>query len=260
MSGLTLQASAGWVSPHGIPGLDPVQVGGHIHELTAGTFAAAAALTAVRAAIRGGEPVDVDLSVQECLIGTLAYPMLVIEDMLGAGLPAPTARHFPLPGIQRCRDGWVGINALTGQHFQDACVMLEVEEFADRQPELAAGGPLLEEFFAKVRPWLLERDAQDIVELSQAFRVPAAPVGDGPMMLDYSQFRSRDFFLRAPLGGDHAGDAGSDDAGRAVPVGRDAVGAPRAGAGRRRDRSAGSRRAARCSATRSRPMSCRSPG
>ena len=84
--------------------------------------------------------------------------------------------------------------------------MLEVEEFAERQPELAAGGPLLEEFFAKVRPWLLERDAQDIVELSQAFRVPAAPVGDGPMMLDYSQFRSRDFFLRAPLGGDQDGD------------------------------------------------------
>ncbi len=202
MSGLTLQATGGWVSPHGVPGLEPVQVGGHLHELTAGTFAAAAALTAVRAAIRGGEPVDVDLSVQECLIGTLAYPMLVIEDMLGAGLPPPTARHFPLPGIQRCRDGWVGINALTGQHFQDACVMLEVEEYAERQPELAVGGPLLEEFFAKVRPWLAARDAQDIVELSQAFRVPAAPVGDGPMMLDYAQFRSRGFFLREHLHAD----------------------------------------------------------
>jgi crotonobetainyl-CoA:carnitine CoA-transferase CaiB-like acyl-CoA transferase len=195
MSGLTLQATAGWVSSHGLVGQDPVQVGGHIHELTAGAFAAASALTAVRASVRRGEPVDVDLSVQECLVGTLAYPNLVMQDMLVAGLPPPQARHFPLPGIQRCRDGWVGINALTGQHFLDACTMLGVEEFGERQQELAAGGPLLEEFFARVQPWLLERDAQDIVELSQAFRVPAAPVGDGPMMLDYAQFRERPFFL-----------------------------------------------------------------
>lgn len=195
MSGLTLQATGGWVSPHGLVGQDPVQVGGHIHELTAGAFAAASALTAVRASVRRGESVDVDLSVQECLVGTLAYPNLVMEDMLGAGLPPPQARHFPLPGIQRCRDGWVGINALTGQHFLDACTMLGVEEFGERQQELAGGGPLLEEFFARVQPWLDERDAQDIVELSQAFRVPAAPVGDGPMMLDYAQFRDRPFFV-----------------------------------------------------------------
>ena len=73
--------------------------------------------------------------------------------------------YFPLPGIVRCRDGWVGINALTGQHFVDACVMLGVEEFGPRQQEIAAGGPLLDEFFARVQPWLDERDAQDIVEL-----------------------------------------------------------------------------------------------
>jgi len=195
MSRLTLQATAGWVSAHGLVGQDPVQVGGHIHELTAGAFAAAAALTAVRASVRRGEPVDVDLSVQECLVGTLAYPNLVMQDMLGAGLAPPQARHFPLPGIQRCRDGWVGINALTGQHFLDACTMLGVEEFGERQQELAAGGPLLDEFFARIQPWLDERDAQDIVELSQAFRVPAAPVGDGPMMLEYAQFRDRPFFV-----------------------------------------------------------------
>jgi crotonobetainyl-CoA:carnitine CoA-transferase CaiB-like acyl-CoA transferase len=207
MSGLTLQATGGWVSAHGLVGQAPVQVGGHIHELTAGAFAAAAALTAVRAANRRGEPVDADLSVQECLVGTLAYPNLVMEDMLGAGLPLPQGRHFPLPGIQRCRDGWVGINALTGQHFLDACTMLGVEEFGDRQQELAAGGPLLDEFFARVQPWLDERDAQDIVELSQAFRVPAAPVGDGPMMLDYAQFRERPFFVEEslPAGGEGEG-------------------------------------------------------
>ena len=194
-SGLTLQALGGWVSPHGMPSSDPVQVGGRIHEFTTGTFAATAALTALRAARQTGEQAVVDLSMMECLVGTLAYPMIVVKDMLAAGMPPPTARWFPLPGIVRCRDGWVGVNALTGQHFVDACAMLGVEEYATRQPELSTGGPLLDEFFARIQPWFDERDAQDVVELSQAFRVPAAPVGDGRMMIDYAQFRQRAFLI-----------------------------------------------------------------
>jgi crotonobetainyl-CoA:carnitine CoA-transferase CaiB-like acyl-CoA transferase len=194
-SGLTLQALGGWVSPHGLPSSAPVQVGGRIHEFTAGTFAATAALTAVRSARQTGERAVVDLSVMECLVGTLAYPMIVVKDMLEAGMPPPTARWFPLPGIVRCRDGWVGVNALTGQHFVDACAMLGVDEYAKRQPEISNGGALLDEFFARIQPWFDERDAQDVVELSQAFRVPAAPVGDGRMMIDYEQFRQRPFLI-----------------------------------------------------------------
>src|SRR6202023_2066049 len=83
-SGLVLQALGGWVSSHGVPGQEPVQVGARLHEFAAGTFAAAAALTAVRAARTGGaaRPVVVDLSVIECLVGTLPYPNLVMEDMV----------------------------------------------------------------------------------------------------------------------------------------------------------------------------------
>jgi crotonobetainyl-CoA:carnitine CoA-transferase CaiB-like acyl-CoA transferase len=194
-SGFVVQALGGWVSTHGVPGMSPVQVGARIHEYTAGAYAAAAALTAARAARGRREPVVADLSTMECLVGTLAYPNLVMEDMLGAGLPPPQARHFPLPGIVRCRDGWVGINALTGQHFVDACAMVGLDEFAPRQAELVGGGPLLDEFYARLEPWLLERDAADIVEISQAFRVPAAPVGDGRMMLEYAQFQARPFFV-----------------------------------------------------------------
>ena len=154
-----------------------------------GTFAAAAALTAWRAARAGAPDVVVDLSVMECLVGTLAYPNLVLEDTLSAGMPPPTARWFPLPGIRRCRDGWVGINALTGQHFLDACVMLGVEELGPRPAGDRGRRPALDEFFARVQPWLDARDAQDVVELSQAFRVPAAPVGDGRMMLELRAVR-----------------------------------------------------------------------
>jgi crotonobetainyl-CoA:carnitine CoA-transferase CaiB-like acyl-CoA transferase len=194
-SGIVVQAHGGWVSSHGVPNQPPVQVGGRIHEFAAGTFAAAAGLSAWRAARAGARDVTVDLSVMECLVGTLPYPNLVLEDTLAAGMPPPQARWFPLPGIRPCRDGWVGINALTGQHFADACVMLGIEEYGARQQEIAAGGAPLDDFFSRVQPWLDARDAEEIVELSQAFRVPAAPVGDGPMMLEYAQFAARPFFV-----------------------------------------------------------------
>ncbi|MSO78924.1 MAG: CoA transferase, partial [Acidimicrobiia bacterium] len=91
-SGLTLQSFGGWASPHGVPNRDPVQVGARIHECTAGTFAAASALTAVRAARLRGKPVTVDLSKMECLVGTLAYPMSVhryTEDRARRVRPSP---------------------------------------------------------------------------------------------------------------------------------------------------------------------------
>ena len=41
------------------------------------------------------------------------------------------------------------------------------------------GGPERAEFFEKARPWLSERTVAEIVELSQAMRIPASPVNDG---------------------------------------------------------------------------------
>jgi crotonobetainyl-CoA:carnitine CoA-transferase CaiB-like acyl-CoA transferase len=197
-SQLVLQAMGAWVSAHGVPGTDPVQVGGRIAEYTVGSYAACAALTVATAARDLGKAAIADLSTMECLLGTLPYPMLFDEALRELGLPRQEARHFPLPGIVRCRDGWVGINALTGQHWHDVCSMLDAGEWAERQQELAGGGPELDAFFAHIQPWLDARDAQEIVELSQAFRIPAAPVGDGRMMLDYAQFRERRFFTQDP--------------------------------------------------------------
>ncbi|MGH9027583.1 MAG: CoA transferase, partial [Acidimicrobiia bacterium] len=94
VSMLTLQAQSGWVSNHNVAGADPVQVGGRLSEYTAGAYAACAAATAVRAARDLNQAVTVDLSMQECLVGTLAYPMLHFEALNRLGLPPPQARHF----------------------------------------------------------------------------------------------------------------------------------------------------------------------
>jgi crotonobetainyl-CoA:carnitine CoA-transferase CaiB-like acyl-CoA transferase len=128
LTDLMLQAMGGWVSAHGLPGRSQVRVGGRLAELTVGSFAAAAG--AVIAARDLREPVVVDVSMLECLVGTLAYPMLFNEMLKALGLSPPDERHATLPAIVRARDGWVGINCLTGRHWQDVCAMVGLDEFA----------------------------------------------------------------------------------------------------------------------------------
>ena len=197
---LVLQAAAGWVARHDALDGEPVRVGGRMPEYVCGAFAASAALTAVLAARQTGEPVEVDFSMMECLVGTLAYPMLMLEAMRGAPQPTAPARYIPL-GIQACKDGWVGINVLTEAHWSNACRAMGAPEFAGRRGEISRNSDDYEAFQAALRPWLARHTAEEIVEQCQALRIPAAVVGTGQTSLESSQFSERPFFIDEPDGG-----------------------------------------------------------
>ena len=134
------------------------------------------------------DSVEVDVSVLESLLSTLPYPMLMAEKMRSLGLPANT-RSAPMMGIVRAADGWLGINCLTGQHWLDVCAMLGLPEYGEHQIAIMLGGPERAEFFEKAQPWLSERTVAEIVELSQAMRIPASPVSDGATALECPQYR-----------------------------------------------------------------------
>ncbi|HEY1842506.1 MAG TPA: CoA transferase [Mycobacterium sp.] len=189
---LTMQAVSGWISARD-PDRPPVQAGARIAEYVAGAYAALGALTALRSA-PAGRVTDVDVSVLEALLSTLPYPMLMFERMRALGLPT-NVRQSPMLGVVRAADGWVGINCLTGQHWLDVCAMLGLPEFGEQQFAIMMGGPERAEFYAAAQPWLSERTVADIVELSQALRIPAAPVADGPGALDNPQYAKREFFV-----------------------------------------------------------------
>ncbi|MED5812107.1 CoA transferase [Mycolicibacterium sp. 050232] len=197
---LTMQAAAGWVNDRD-PGRAPVQAGARIPEYIAGSYAAMSALTALRiAAGHVSGPVEVDLSVFECLLSTLPYPMLLAERLMKLGLPG-NAKGAPMLGIVRAADGWIGINCLTGQHWLDVCAMVGLPDFEEHQIAIMIGGPEREEFFAKAQPWLDSINVADLVELSQAMRIPAAPVTDGQTILDCPQYADRGFFIEANAAG-----------------------------------------------------------
>jgi crotonobetainyl-CoA:carnitine CoA-transferase CaiB-like acyl-CoA transferase len=197
---LTMQAASGWINKRD-PERAPVQAGARISEYVAGAYAALSALTAIRTRSRqANHAVEVDVSVLEALLAALPYPMLMAERMRSLGLPANT-RAGPMMGIVRAADGWIGINCLTGQHWLDVCAMLGLPEYGEHQIAIMLGGPERAEFFAKAQPWLAERRVAEIVELSQAMRIPAAPVNDGETALSCPQYLDRGFFV----------DAGGDD-------------------------------------------------
>ena len=196
---LTVQAASGWVNLRD-PERPPVQAGARIAEHVAGGYAALGALTALRTITADTrDVVEVDVSVMESLLSTLPYPMLLAEKMRILGMP-PNTKAGPVMGIVRAADGWLGINCLTGQHWLDVCAMLGLPEYGEHQIAVMLGGPERAEFYEKAQPWLSERTVDEIVELSQALRIPATPVNDGATVLECPQYRDRGFFVEA--GGD----------------------------------------------------------
>lgn len=193
---LTLQAAAGWVNVRD-PGRAPVQAGARIPEYITGSYAALGALTALRIAAAGtNRPVEVDVSMFESLLSTLPYPMLMAARLKSLGLPT-NSKAAPMLGIVRAADGWIGINCLTGQHWLDVCAMVGLPEFGEHQLAIMLGGPEREDFFAKAQPFLDSMTVADLVELSQAMRIPAAPVSEGDTILACPQYAERGFFIEA---------------------------------------------------------------
>lgn len=196
---LTVQAASGWVSTRE-PDRPPVQSGARIPEYIAGGYAALGALTALRIAAGTDRVVEVDVSTFEALLSTLPYPMLMAARLKSMGLP-PNSKAGPMLGIVRAADGWIGINCLTGQHWLDVCAMVGLPEFGEKQIAIMLGGPERDEFFAKAQPFLDSMTVADLVELSQAMRIPAAPINDGATILDSPQYRDRGFFIESDVAG-----------------------------------------------------------
>ena len=193
---LTLQAAAGWINLRE-PGRAPVQAGARIPEYIAGGYAALGALTALRvAAARPNRPVEVDVSMFESLLSTLPYPMLMAARLKSLGLPT-NSKAAPMLGIVQAADGWIGINCLTGQHWLDVCAMVGLPEFGEHQLAIMLGGPERDEFFAKAQPFLESMPVAELVELSQAMRIPAAPICGGDTILDCPQYAERGFFIQS---------------------------------------------------------------
>lgn len=202
-SDLGLNALGGWMSLLGDPDREPLRPaggsGGLIPRLT-GLYALVAALIGLRHVRRGGEPQFVDLSAQ-----AVAASMLVAPWMVKSMVSFQHQRRgntWPM-GVMECADGYIGCPPLTNTHWELLCQMMGIEDVLEHPQGRDIGWRMQHgaELHDRVRPWLEARTRDEVVELAQAFRLPAAPVQTIADRLDCPQLEARGFWKTVEIDG-----------------------------------------------------------
>ena len=203
-SDLTIQAESGGISGRGLPTQPPVQCGGRVTEWIGGTFAAVAALAAVKRARATGQGEYIDFSLCEVMnIGSTVF-----ADLMGSLLGRPEisgpTRTVELPSIEPTSDGWVGFNTNSRQQFNDFCLMIERPELADAEIQwwqVGVRNERMDEWNEIVRAWTERHTTAEVVENAALLRIPVAPVNSGRTVLDHPHFQDRGNYVTNPRGG-----------------------------------------------------------
>jgi crotonobetainyl-CoA:carnitine CoA-transferase CaiB-like acyl-CoA transferase len=196
-----LQALVGSSDLHRDGTRSPLAVGGRLGDWAVGAFAAAGALAGGAATRRTGRGEHVDVSALECLAVTfVCYPPLF------AALPGGTRRAgvFTMaPGVEPCRDGFIGLSTITVQQWHDFLAMIERHDLIDRAEwnDQKVRQRNLDEVRAEIRPWLLSHTCAEITEQAALFRLPAAPVCNGASVTTLPHLTERALFRPNPRGG-----------------------------------------------------------
>lgn len=199
---LTLQAWAGGIGHRGRPDHPPVGVGGDIGAWIAGLAAGVAALTSRWRRLNGGPGELVDVSALEalCVTNAMMYPVTYWSM---AGKPWRSVRTTNLPDVEPTKDGYVGFMLVTGQQWQDFCVLVERPDWLD-DPSLIrfeAREQRRDELTAAIRSYMAAHTTDEIVELASLLRIPVTAVGNGATVPHFDHFVERGFFVTNPRGG-----------------------------------------------------------
>jgi crotonobetainyl-CoA:carnitine CoA-transferase CaiB-like acyl-CoA transferase len=199
---LTLQAESGSIATRGLRGREPFQAGGRIGAWVGGTFAAVAALAAVRAARASGRGEHVDFSLLECLHVAASNYLAVFHALLGR----PPVRGLPqtveTPSIEPTADGWVGFCTNSAQQLADFLLLIERPDLRDDAALAQGMGRLarFDEWQALVHAWTRRHTTAEVVERASLLRIPVSPVHDARGVLAHEHLRARGVFVRDPTG------------------------------------------------------------
>jgi crotonobetainyl-CoA:carnitine CoA-transferase CaiB-like acyl-CoA transferase len=188
----TTQAWSGGVIGLGRGAQDraPLFVAGQIGEWLAGAYAAAGTMAVASGLL--------DVSMLEAQILGLTYYSVPFNDALGR--PFRDRRRLTIPGVATAADGLVALGCGTAQQWFDLCAMTGHDEWIDEQSELS----ITEQaniHAEQICEWVRDNSVDDILDLSSAFRIPNAPVGNGENVTSFDQFAARGTFVTNPRDG-----------------------------------------------------------
>lgn len=193
---LTEYALGGSMYIIGYKDREPLQGPGRQAEYVAGLFAVLGALGAYTHASATGQGQHVDVSIleavasiQENTTSTWAYT--------GDIWRRDGSRRLPYPmTILPCRDGHIGVNAVTEQQWE---LMLALMDRLDLQedPRFANGQTRLDyadDLDRELTKWLIERDKEEIYHAAQSYRVPFGRVSTTTDLLSNGHLKAREYF------------------------------------------------------------------
>ena len=166
-------AAGTWSLTCGLPDREPLQCGGRTTETVAGAYAAAATLIAVEGRARHGRGDLVDVSAWEAAITCAMGPTAVYQQT--GQVAERHSDHMTGPSFNiACRDGYLGVNALTEVQWSTACLFAGRPDMADDPRFADYYGRLdhVEEIRGAFEAAFSERSAQEVFEEAQTWRLP----------------------------------------------------------------------------------------
>jgi CoA:oxalate CoA-transferase len=194
---IVLQALSGWVRTRGEPAREPISVAGGlgIVEYIGGTYAATGTMTALMHKIGTGAGQHVKVSLVEAAASMLSNP--VAQNTFPRNPGWRKIRYVYTPGVEECKDGYIGINTLTGMQWKDLCAMMGMPDWAENPDynTMVARFARRKEVRDRMHPWLMARTKEQILAEGIAWRVPVAMVNNTEELLNSPQYQARDYFV-----------------------------------------------------------------
>ena len=190
----TMQAWSGGVIGLGRGAQDraPLFVGGQVGEWLAGAYAAAGTMAVAIAAWwtcrcskrRSSASLTIPCHSSRCWAGRGAI-----------------VRRLTVPGVATAADGLVALGCGTAQQWFDLCAMMGHDEWIDEDVDLSITEQANIHAERDLRVGAGEPRRRDSRDLSTAFRIPNAPVGNGANVTSFDHFVERGSFVDNPRDG-----------------------------------------------------------
>ena len=131
---------------------------------------------------------------------------LVCYPSVAASVPGGVRRRATVemvPGIEPCKDGFVGLTTLTAQQWHDFLAMIDRPDLVENAQldTTRAASPARRELRPVIDGWTEQHQVGEIIERAAMFRVPAAPVLNGATLPQFEPLADRGLFTSNPRGG-----------------------------------------------------------
>ncbi len=197
MSELVADAMGGWMMVVGDPERNPLKPGGSQSQFVSGLFGAVGTMTAFFGREEKGIGQHIDISLMESVLfiqmnitSTYSYHEHITKRIGNIVWPPPGS-------ILPCRDGYIGVIAVTTSQWEALCDWMERPDMKE-DPNFLTSFDRTENYdllIANLIPWLAEHDAEELFREGQKRRIPMAIPASSEMLLASPHLKERGYFV-----------------------------------------------------------------